>query len=62
MTVLNTTEIGQGYTVEQLESNSGGIYYRICKSGTCRYAEDYWMVMMYAESMGWLPPDRQTTG
>lgn len=62
MTILNTTEIGQGYIVEQLESDNGIIFYRICKSGTCRYAEDHWMVMMYAESMGWLPPDKQITG
>jgi hypothetical protein len=58
-TILFTEEIGQGFTIEQLQYDDGHTYYRVCTSGTCRYAEDHWMVMMYAESMGWLPPHRQ---
>ncbi len=50
---------GQGFTIEQLTSDNGHVYYRVCINGTCRYAEDHWMVMMYAENMGWLPPHRQ---
>ena len=57
--LIYSEEIGQGYTIDQLSAPNGHIYYRICTRGICRYAEDYWMVMMYAENMGWLPPDRQ---
>ena len=57
--VISTDDIGQGYTIDQLSAPDGHIYYRVCVSGTCRYAEDHWMVMMYAENMGWLPPHRQ---
>jgi hypothetical protein len=56
-----TEDLGQGYTIDTLQNASGHIYYRICTRGTCRYAEDYWMVLMYAESMGWLPPNKQPT-
>lgn len=56
-----TEDLGQGFTIEQLETSAGTPFYRICTRGTCRYAEDYWMVRMYAESMGWLPPDKQPT-
>jgi hypothetical protein len=54
-----TEELGQGYTIDTMESDTGHTYYRVCIHGTCRYAEDYWMVLMYAESMGWLPSHKQ---
>ena len=59
--VIVTENLGQGYTIETLQSQDNAIYYRVCIRGTCRYAEDYWMVLMYAESMGWLPPHKQPT-
>jgi len=58
--LLSTEDLGQGFILDQLESPSGHIYYRICTSGTCRYAEDHSMCMMYAEGMGWLPPTKAT--
>jgi hypothetical protein len=60
--LLSSDDLGQGFTLDQLESASGHIYYRICTRGTCRYAEDHYMCMMYAEAMGWLPPHRQVIG
>lgn len=57
--LVRTEDLGQGYSIETLEAETGNTYYRICTGGTCRYAEDYWTVIMYAESMGWLPPNRQ---
>lgn len=59
--LVRTESLGQGYTIDTLEAPTGNVYYRICIRGTCRYAEDYWMVLMYAESMGWLPPNKQPT-
>jgi len=59
--VVRVEPLGQGYTIETLETPSGNVCYRICTRGICRYAEDYWMVLMYAESMGWLPPNKQPT-
>ena len=60
--LLSTEDLGQGFTLDQLESPEGHIYYRICTSGTCRYAEDHYICMMYAEAMGWLPPRLSATG
>jgi hypothetical protein len=60
--LLSTEDLGQGFILDQLESPTGHIYYRICTRGTCRYSEDHYMCMMYAESMGWLPPHRQVIG
>lgn len=56
--LLSSDDLGQGFTLDQLESPSGHIYYRICTRGICRYAEDHYICMMYAESMGWLPPTK----
>jgi hypothetical protein len=61
-TVTQTTDLGQGFTLDQLEAPEGHIYYRICTRGTCRYAEDHYICMMYAESMGWIPPHLSATG
>ena len=61
-TTTQTTDLGQGFTLDQLESSENHIYYRICTRGTCRYAEDHYMCMLYAEAMGWLPPNKQITG
>jgi hypothetical protein len=55
-TITSSNDLGQGFTLDQLYSPDGHVYYRICTRGTCRYAEDHYMCMMYAESMGWLPP------
>ncbi len=57
-TVTQTTDLGQSFSLDQLESAAGHIYYRVCTRGTCRYAEDHYMCMMYAEAMGWLPPNK----
>lgn len=58
--VISTEDLGQSYNLDTLQNDHGHIYYRICTRGICRYCEDLWMAMMYAESMGWLPPHRAT--
>jgi hypothetical protein len=57
--VITTEDLGQGFTLDQLQNDHGHTYYRVCLRGICRYAEDHYICMMYAESMGWLPPHRQ---
>jgi len=54
--IVNTTDLGQGFTVEQLENERGDTYYRVCHKGICRYCEDSYMAYMYAEGMGWNKP------
>lgn len=56
--VIASEDLGQSFTLETIRNDSGHIYYRICTRGICRYCEDLWMAMTYAESMGWLAPDR----
>ena len=51
--ITNTIELGQGFTVEQLENERKDTYYRVCHKGICRYCEDVYMAYMYAEGMGW---------
>lgn len=51
--IVNSTDIGQGFTIEQLENERGDIYYRVCHGSVCRYCEDEYFAHMYAESMGW---------
>jgi hypothetical protein len=55
MSVIHTTEYDGGYFLDQLIGDSGDIYYRACKGGVCRYAEDHYIAMMYLEGMGWDP-------
>jgi hypothetical protein len=55
MAVVHTTDHGDGYRLEQLMNERGDIYYRACKGGVCRYAEDHYIAMMYLEGMGWDP-------
>jgi hypothetical protein len=52
-TVLNKIDLGDGYTIEQLAEHNGGIYYRVCHRGICRYCEDEYYAYMYAAQMGW---------
>jgi hypothetical protein len=58
--VISTEDLGQSFHLDTIRGDDGGIYYRICTRGSCRYVEDLWMAMMYAESMGWLPPSQST--
>ena len=51
-TVISSVELDGGYLIEQLEDERGQTFYRVCHGGLCRYAEDHYMVMMYAEHMG----------
>jgi hypothetical protein len=51
--ILHSTDIGQGFTIDQLENERGDVYYRVCKGSVCRYCEDEYFAHMYAESMGW---------
>jgi len=51
--VVQINDLGQGFTIEQLENELGHIFYRMCKGGICRYCEDEYMAYMYAESAGW---------
>ena len=55
--VVNIVDLGQGFTIEQLENELGHIFYRMCKGSICRYCEDEYIAYMYAESAGW---DRTT--
>jgi hypothetical protein len=41
MSVIQTTDYGNGYTLDQLENERGELYYRACKNSICRYAEDH---------------------
>jgi hypothetical protein len=51
--VVNTVDLGQGFTIEQLENDCGHIFYRMCKGSICRYCEDEYIAYMYAEGAGW---------
>jgi len=51
--VVNTIDLGQGFTIEQLENDCGHIFYRMCRGSICRYCEDAYMAYMYAEGAGW---------
>jgi hypothetical protein len=51
--IIGSTDIGQGFIIDQLENDRGDIYYRVCKGGVCRFCEDGYFAYMYAESMGW---------
>ena len=55
MSVIHTTEYGDGFSLDQLIGDSGNIYYRACKDSICRYAEDHYIAIMYLEGMGWDP-------
>ncbi len=55
MSVVNTTDYGNGFSLDQLENERGELYYRACKDSICRYAEDHYIAMMYLEGMGWDP-------
>lgn len=54
-TIVNTNDLGNGYTIDQLLSEDGSIYYRTCFNSICRYCEDEYMSRMYAEQMGYDP-------
>jgi len=47
--------MGGVYTLDQIEGERKEIYYRACKRGMCRYAEDEYIARMYLEGMGWDP-------
>lgn len=51
--ILSKTDIGGGYTIEQLQDHVGALYYRVCHRGVCRYCEDEYYAHMYAAQMGW---------
>jgi hypothetical protein len=51
--IINSTDIGQGFSIDQLENERGELYYRVCKGNICRYCEDEYFTRMYAEEMGW---------
>jgi len=55
MTVVHSTDFGNGYTLEQIENDRNEIYYRACSDSICRYAEDEYIARMYLEQMGWKP-------
>ena len=55
MTVVHSDDMGDGFALEQIENDRGEIYYRACKGGVCRYAEDEYIARMYLEGMGWKP-------
>lgn len=54
--VVNINDLGQGFTIEQLENEFGHIFYRMCKGSICRYCEDEYVAYMYAEGAGWNRP------
>lgn len=54
--VVYRTDLGQGFTIEQLENELGHTYYRMCKGSICRYCEDEYIAYMYAENAGWYKP------
>jgi hypothetical protein len=51
--VVSIRDLGQGFTIEQLENEAGHIFYRMCSGSVCRYCEDEYMAYMYAEGAGW---------
>lgn len=51
--VVQIYDLGQGFTIEQLENELGHNFYRMCKGSVCRYCEDEYIAYMYAESAGW---------
>lgn len=55
MSVIQSTDYGNGFKLEQLENERGELYYRACTNSTCRYAEDEYIARMYLEGMGWNP-------
>jgi hypothetical protein len=50
--IIHSTDIGQGFTIDQLENERGELYYRVCKGSFCRYCEDEYFTRMYAAEMG----------
>lgn len=54
--VVSRIDLGQGFTIEQLENEFGHVYYRMCRGSICRYAEDEYIAYMYAEGAGWNRP------
>ena len=55
MSVISTTDYGNGFVIDQLENERGELYYRACTGSICRYAEDQYIAVMYLENMGWDP-------
>jgi hypothetical protein len=53
--IIHSTDIGQGFTIDQIENERGELYYRVCKGSICRYCEDEYFTRMYATEMGWNP-------
>ena len=53
--VVDSRDIGQGFTIDRLENDWGNTYYRVCRNSMCRYCEDEYVAYMYAENWGWLP-------
>jgi hypothetical protein len=53
--IIHSTDIGQGFTIDQIENERGELYYRVCKGTICRYCEDEYFTRMYAAEMGWNP-------
>lgn len=57
--VVDSRDIGQGFTIDRLENDWGNTYYRVCRNSMCRYCEDEYVAYMYAENWGWLPASHQ---
>lgn len=51
--IISKTDLGDGYSVEQLQDAKGDLYYRVCHAGICRYCEDEYYAYVYAAQMGW---------
>lgn len=54
-TVLASTELGKGFTIDQLIDSNNTFYYRVCSPQVCRYCEDEYVSHMYAAQMGYSP-------
>jgi hypothetical protein len=54
--IIHSTDIGQGFSIDQIENERGELYYRVCKGSFCRYCEDEYFTRMYAAEMGWISP------
>lgn len=55
MTVIDSVNLGQGVTIDNVVDAFGRESWRVCSNGMCRLAEDTYIAQSYAEHFGWKP-------
>lgn len=55
MTVIDSVNLGQGVTIDNVVDRFGSESWRVCSKGICRFAENIDLAQSYAEHFGWTP-------